>query len=313
MTFASPIFLLALLAVPLALLAYVLLRRRQRRYAVRFPALETLMAVMPKVPAWRRNLPVGLFLAAIAVLAIALARPEAEVDVPREQATILLVTDSSRSMLATDVEPSRLEVARDAARGFVDDLPDGVRIGVVGFSDTPHTIEAPSTDKDRARDAIDGLDADGGTGTGDALNVALGLAGEGVKPGGKSPSAIVLLSDGKQTVGRNSEEVAAAAKRAGVPIHTVALGTSEGVVETPAGVIAVPPDPELMKAIARASGGRSFVAEEQDELKAVYDQLGSRVATRKEEREISALFAAGGLILLLGAAGFGLRSAGRLP
>lgn len=314
MSFAAPLLLLLLLAIPAALAARWMLRRRARRYAVRFPALATLASAIPPVPAWRRELPLGLFCAALAALALAAARPEREVDVPLEQATIVLVSDASRSMLADDVEPSRMAAARAAAQLFLDQVPDGVRVGGVGFSDSPHTIEPPTTDHDEIRDFVDELEADGGTATGDALAVALGLLERGRRDAEDgAPGAIVLLSDGKHTLGRDPTEVARQARRARVPIYTVALGTDVGIVDTPAGPVAVPPDPETMRAIARASGGRAFVADEADELETVYEDLGSRVATRKETREVTALFAGGGLVLLIGALGLGLRGAGRLP
>ncbi len=312
MSFASPLFLAALVLVPLALGAQLLARRRARRYAVRFPGVATLAPLLPRVPSWRRQAPLALFLAALAAFALALARPHATVAVPREQASIVLVSDVSRSMLADDVEPSRLEASRDAAQRFVEELPDEARVGMVAFSTDPHTVEAPTDDHDKIAALIDALAADGGTATGDALDSALklvdGPAGE------RPPSAIVLLSDGETTTGRDPVEVAREAKRLKIPIHTFALGTSEGVIQTPDGaLIPVPPDPETMRRIAELSGGRSFAVEDGEDLTGLYRDLGSRVATEKEEREITAAFAAGGALLLIGAAGFGVRATARLP
>ena len=312
MSFASPLFLAALVLVPLALGAQLLARRRARRYAVRFPGVATLAPLLPRVPSWRRQAPLALFLAALAAFALALARPHATVAVPREQASIVLVSDVSRSMLADDVEPSRLEASRDAAQRFLEELPDEARVGMVAFSTDPHTVEAPTDDHDKIAALIDALAADGGTATGDALDSALklvdGPAGE------RPPSAIVLLSDGETTTGRDPVEVAREAKRLKIPIHTFALGTSEGVIQTPDGaLIPVPPDPETMRRIAELSGGRSFAVEDGEDLTGLYRDLGSRVATEKEEREITAAFAAGGALLLIGAAGFGVRATARLP
>ncbi len=142
MSFASPLFLLTLLVIPLALLVYSFARKRRRRYAVRFPGVSTLAAIAPRASQWRRRVPLALFLAALAALSVASARPNREVEVPREQATIVLVTDVSRSMLADDVTPSRLDAARNAARRFVDELPQGIKVGVVAFAEAPHTIDA---------------------------------------------------------------------------------------------------------------------------------------------------------------------------
>jgi Ca-activated chloride channel homolog len=311
-SFASPLFLGALVLVPLGLGAHLLARRRARRYAVRFPGVATLAPLLPRVPSWRRQAPLALFLAALAAFALAMARPHATVAVPREQASIVLVTDVSRSMLAEDVEPSRLEAARDAAQKFLEEVPDEARVGAVAFSSDPHTVEAPTDDHDKIANLIDALSADGGTATGDALDAALQLVDA---PGGqRPPAAIVLLSDGETTTGRDPIEIAREAKRLKVPIHTFALGSSGGVIRTPDGaLIPVPPDPETMRRIADTSGGRSFAVEDADDLAGLYRDLGSRVATEKEEREITAAFAAGGALLLVGAAAFGVRATARLP
>jgi Ca-activated chloride channel homolog len=311
-SFASPLFLLALVVVPLALGAHLLARRRARRYAVRFPGVATLAPLLPRVPSWRRQAPLALFLAALAALALAMARPHATVAVPREQASIVLVTDVSRSMLAEDVEPSRLEAARDAAQKFLEEVPDEARVGAVAFSTDPHTVEPPTDDHEKIADLIDVLSADGGTAAGDALDAALELVDA---PGRqRPPAAIVLLSDGETTTGRDPIEIAREAKRQKIPIHTFALGSSGGVIRSPDGaLIPVPPDPETMRRIAELSGGRSFAVEDADDLAGLYRELGSRVATEKEQREITAAFAAGGALLLVAAAAFGVRATARLP
>lgn len=312
MSFASPLFLAALVLVPLALGAQLLARRRTRRYAVRFPGVATLAPLLPRVPSWRRQAPLALFLAALTAFSVALARPHATVAVPREQASIVLVTDVSRSMLAEDVQPSRLEAARDAAQRFLDEVPDEARVGAVAFSTEPHTVEAPTDDHSEIASLIDGLAADGGTATGDALEAALKLVdGPADK---RPPAAIVLLSDGETTTGRDPVEVAREARRLKIPIHTFALGTRDGVIRSPDGsLIPVPPDPETMRRIAELSGGRSFAVEDAEDLAGLYRKLGSRVATKKEKREITAAFAGGGALLLMGAAAFGVRATARLP
>jgi Ca-activated chloride channel family protein len=312
-SFASPAFLAALALVPLVLAAHVVARRRARRYAVRFPAVATLAPLLPRVSSWRRRLPLALFLAALTALSLALARPQATVAVPQEQASIVLVTDVSRSMLAEDVRPSRLEAARSAAQRFVDEVPDAARVGAVAFSSDPHTLEPPSDDRDKVRELIDSLSADGGTATGDALAAALDMVDDG--PAAKRPpAAILLLSDGETTTGRDPTEVARAARRLRIPIHTVALGTRGATIETPTGaIVPVPPDPETMRRIAQLSGGRAFQAEDADDLARIYEGLGSRVASKKEQREITVAFAASGGLLLAAAAALGLRATARLP
>jgi Ca-activated chloride channel homolog len=311
-SFASPAFLAALAIVPLALLAHTLSRRRARRYAVRYPGVATLAPLLPRVSSWRRLLPLTLFLASLAVLAVALARPHATVAVPREQASIVLVTDVSRSMLAEDVDPSRLEAARAAAQRFLEEVPDEARVGAVAFSTDPHTVEPPTDDRGQIEDLIDALSADGGTAAGDALAAALGLVDGPAED--RPPAAILLLSDGETTTGRDPLPVARQAGRMGIPIHTVALGTRTATITTPDGsLIPVPPDPEAMRRIAELSGGRAFEVDDADELGGLYEDLGSRVATEDEEREITGAFAAGGIVLLMAAAALGTRSTARLP
>jgi Ca-activated chloride channel family protein len=312
-SFASPAFLAALALVPLVLLGHAAARRRARRYAVRFPGVATLSPLLPRVSTWRRRLPLALFLASLAALSLALARPHATVAVPREQASVVLVTDVSRSMMAEDVEPSRLDAAREAARRFLDEVPDEARVGAVAFSTEPHTVEPPTDDRSKVEDVLDSLNADGGTATGDALATALDLVDDGPRSK-RPPAAIVLLSDGETTTGRDPVEVARGARRLRIPIHTVALGTEDGTIRTPeGGVIPVQPDPETMREIANASGGRAFEAPTPDDVSHIYETLGSRVATKNEQREITVAFAAGGGLLLAAAAAFGLRTTARLP
>ena len=312
MSFASPAFLAALALVPLALAAHVLVRRRARRYAVRYPAVATLAPLLPNASTWRRRLPLALFLASLAALTLALARPHRTVAVPREQASIVLVTDVSRSMLAEDVDPNRLEAARSAALRFLEEVPREARVGLVAFSTDPHTIEEPTDERDEIQALVDGLSADGGTAAGDALAAALGMVDGPAED--RPPAAILLLSDGKNTTGRDPIPVARQARRAGVPIHTVALGTRSATIVTPDGsLLPVPPDPETMRRIAELSGGRAFEVDDADELGGLYEDLGSRVATETEKREITVAFAAGGILLLLAAAAFGVRATARLP
>jgi Ca-activated chloride channel homolog len=315
MSFASPVALAALALIPLAVAWHVTRQRRASRYAVRFTGTDTLAGLLPQPAAWRRLLPPALFLAALAALLIAVARPQATVAVPVERATVVLVTDASRSMLAEDVDPSRIDAVKRAANSFIDQVPDELRVGSVAFAEVPHSLEPPTTDHDAIRDAIDAIEADGGTGTGDALVAALRMArGNSDDEENRPPAAIVLLSDGKATRGRDPVGVAREARRAGVPIYTVALGTEEGVVPGPSlGGLPVPPDPETMRQIARVSGGRAFVVEDAERLDSIYEDLGSRVGTKSEKRELTGAFAGGGLALLLAATAFGLRFSGRLP
>jgi len=311
MSFEAPGFLLALLVVPAIAAALAYSRRRSRRYAVRFPGVPALAAIVPAASNVRRYLPLGLFLLALTAAATALARPQASVDVPVERASVVLVMDASRSMQATDVQPTRLDAARSAGKRFLTRVPEQMRVGRVGFSDSPQTIQALTYDHREVRAALDSLAADGGTATGDGLSAALGLFERKNRRG--PPAAIVLLSDGKATAGRDPIEVAQEAKRLGVPIFTVALGTEEGVIPGGFGGQPVPPDPETMRAIARESGGKAFEVQDSGELGSIYSKLGSSIGTKKEHRQITAAFAAGGLVFLMGAVMLSLRWSGRLP
>ncbi len=312
MSFQSPLFLLGLLVVPLALAALALARRRADRYVIRFPATSTVAAVLPGTGRLRRVLPTALLCLALAGLAIALARPEATVAVPNERASVMLVTDTSGSMNATDVEPSRMDAARAAGERFLEEVPEQLQVGLVGYADGTHTVLRPSAEHEQVRAALDGLRAEGGTATGEALAGAIDAFGRrGEDP---PPAAIVLISDGANTSGRDPVEVAREARAAGIPVSTVALGTADGTLELPDGrTQAVPPDPESLREIAETSGGRAFTAEDAGALEEVYEDLGSRIGTREETREITAGFAGASVLLLVAALGAALRWRGRLP
>jgi Ca-activated chloride channel family protein len=234
--------------------------------------------------------------------------------VPVEKASVVLVTDESGSMQADDVAPSRLEAARSAARSFLSAAPSQLQIGFAGFSTSVEANLTPTTDRAPVKTAIDALTADGGTATGDALTTALDqLAARKGTDGKTAPAAIVLLSDGARTVGSDPLVAAARAKRLGIPVYTVALGTDSGTVSVGDGqVISVPPDPDTLARIAATSGGRAYSAGDADTLDGVYRTLGSKIGTRAEKKEITVAFVAGGLVLLLGGLGTGVRNRGLL-
>ena len=310
MTFASPAFLAALVLLPLGLVAYLTAERRRRRAAEAFAAPAVAVSAVPRRPGWRRHAPLALCALAAAGLIIALARPQASVAVPVEQATIVLATDHSGSMQATDVRPSRLVAARGAGEDFLDSVPDDVRVGAVAFNQRARAVQSPTTDRGEVRRALrDALRPSGGTATGEALAAALDMARRPAGQGGRRPpAAIVLLSNGASTSGRDPVGVADQARRLRVPIYTVALGTSQGTITTPDGTTErVPPDPRTLGQIAQRSGGRAFAAADAARLGEVYQRLGSRLATRQERREVTAAFAAGALLLLLGGAALSLR------
>jgi len=358
MTFADPILLLGLLIVPAGLVLYRLIQRRRSRYAVRFTNVDLLGNLVSRTPAWRRHVPPAFYLVAMAALVLALARPSMAVQIPREEATIILTLDVSGSMMATDVSPTRLAAAQQAANTFVDQLPAGIKVGVVAFSTAPRVVITPTVDRAAVHQAIADLQARGGTALGDAITTSLEAAGldpasvstdpaatpsaspdpsasadpsAGVSaapstgasdsPGASEAPVIatVLLSDGKNSTG-DMEPIPAAEQAAalGVPIYTIALGTADGVVTVPDDrgelhTLNVPPDTETLAAIAETTGGRAFEAPTAQDLAQIYASLGSRIGYTTEEREVTQWFAAAGLLLVLGGAGFAAHWFNRFP
>jgi Ca-activated chloride channel family protein len=315
-TFAHPAFLAGLLLVPLAIFALIARRRRRKRYAVRFTGVGTLkMAAAGGVPAWRSYVPAALALASLAALVFALAKPQRTVAVPTGKGNVMLVTDHSLSMQATDVQPSRLAAAKSAAHAFVGRLPKSIGVGIVAYSNAPDAVRPPDTDHSQALQVIDAEEADGATATGDALQVALdALAPAGSKTK-RLPSSILLLSDGRTTTGRDPVEVARIAKSLKIPIYTVSVGTEDALIPNPGfgPPLPVPPDPDTLRRIAQASGGRAYAAEDENQLSSIYKNLGSQLGTKKVKREATNAFAIGAVALLLAAAAGSLRWSGRLP
>lgn len=314
MSFAAPVWLAALALIPLALAASIAARRRARRYAVRFPAVATLALAAGAGRSWRRHLPSAFVIAAIAALALALARPHVSYSAAIDQASVMLVTDHSGSMAANDVQPTRLAAAERAADTFIDRMPAKALVGAVAFSDSPDAVQAPQTNHGAARAIIDAQSPSGATDTGDALALALQLLhGSNAK---HPPSAIILLSDGAANAGVDVATVAREAAREKIPIDTVALGTPNGTLPSPdpfSPPLAVPPDPQLMQEIAQLSGGRSFNAQNADELSSIYKQLADRLGTVTRKREVTVELAIGGLAFLLLAGATSTRWSGRLP
>jgi Ca-activated chloride channel family protein len=298
--FASPLWLLSLLAVAGAALAYAIVQRRPGRYPIRHPALATLARAAQSAGArarWRSHLPSALLLAALAVLGVALARPRETYRVPVGRGSIMLVIDHSGSMAAQDVQPDRLAAAQRAANQFIDRLPSSVKVGVIGFGATPDSVQAPTPDHAIARGTIAEQAPGGSTATGAALTLALQLLHGADRR--HPPAAIVLLSDGAANAGVDPVTVARQARAEHIPIYTIALGTPGGQLLIPGyGVEPVPPDPQLMEAIARASGGRAFDAQDAGTLSRVYRDLGDQLGSVPRKRDITLDFALAGLGLL---------------
>jgi Ca-activated chloride channel family protein len=344
MSFAWPLGLLGLLVIPLGVAAYWLVQRRRAKYAVRFTNLDLLANVVEQEPQWRRHLPAALYLVALAALAIALARPETTLSVPKEQATVVLVMDVSGSMNATDVEPTRLLAAEASAQSLVDNLPEEFQVALISFSNGVQTLVPPTKDREAVKQALELLRATGGTAMGDAILQAVDLVkpaqgtdlpGTPAVPRNTSPTpraappqqsasdghpaVIVLLSDGANSAGRTDPlDAANEALARGVPVFTVALGTQAGVVDVTDQLgrrrrIAVPPDEETLQQVAEITEGRFFAAPSAEDLQAVYDDLGSKIGYEDKEREITVAFAAAAAVLVLAAGGFSLLWFNRFP
>jgi Ca-activated chloride channel family protein len=330
MKFDYPAALLVLAFVPLTALIYLAAQRRRRRFAVRFTNVDLLADVVTETPSWRRHIPPLLFLLALAALAIAVARPFETLNVAKRKATVMLVTDTSGSMQATDVKPTRLDAARSAAKGFVDQTPSKVDLGVITFNGSAQLLVPPTGDRGQVKQAFDEVRASGGTAIGSAIQSALTALAPVLKNNngndkGKAntkktapPASVVLLSDGYSTTGPPPLSAARQAKRLNVPVYTVALGTQNATVQVadPVGgfrTVQVPPDRQTLKQIATTTGAKFFATGDAGKLGEIYKSLGSRIGFKKERRELTAAFAAGGLALMMLGGAFSLLWFGRLP
>lgn len=313
MTFASPWVLAALAALPVMLVVYALRVRgtASRREAFAMPHM--LASVLPRRPRWRRHVPVVGMLIAAGALIVAAAKPQRSVAVEIERASIMLATDVSGSMQATDVDPDRLTAAKRAGHAFLESVPEKVNVGVMAFNQTPTVLQSPTPDRAAAAEAVDAMEISGGTATGEAVLAALrSLENAPGAQRGTPPAAIVLLSDGESTRGADPVDAARQAADAGVPIYTVALGTPEGTIETGGRIEQVPPDPETLAAMAEASDGEFFEIADASRLDQVYERLGSELSRVTRQRQVTAWFAGGGLLMLVASGGMSLRWFGRL-
>jgi Ca-activated chloride channel family protein len=307
-SFQSPVALLGLLAIPLLVVVYVLAARGQRRAAGRFTNPALVPNLVPSAPRWRRYVPFVLALAALTLLVVGIARPHIVRSVTRDEATIVLAIDTSRSMSATDVRPSRFDAAHAAAQEFLDTVPESYRVGIVSFSTAASTVLTPTTDRDAAKVALGELRLGSGTAIGNAIARSVELASTGEQrptTGQASPAAVLLLSDGAQTAGGvTPDDAVKEARKLGVPVSTVALGTRDAAVQVPlpGGLkqrVVVAPDADALKQIAKDTGGTFAEAPSAEKLKEVYRSLGTRLAKDPKRVEVTSAFAAGGAILLL--------------
>jgi Ca-activated chloride channel family protein len=343
-TFDAPLWLLAAIAVPVLFGVQWLVQRRRMRYAISYTNTSVLASVATQ-PSWRRSVPLALFAAAFLVLSLGMAKPQAQVAVPRDEATIILAVDVSGSMQSKDVSPSRMKAAKDAAASFISKLPERFRIALVSFSDVANVLAQPTTDRSSTQEALASLQAEGGTAMGEALIQSIELVQEdrdrlalptpsmtpspgatGSPEATPSPapderervSAVLLLSDGYNTTGVSPLTAAVQARDLGIPVYSIALGTPEGVVtvEDQFGnqrVLPVPPDYRTLQSIATTTDGDYFEAPTDEELQAVYASLGERIGYTTRPDEVTYAFAGAGAILLLLAAATSMLWRSRFP
>lgn len=316
--FVAPWWFLLLIAVALLTGGYVVAQRIRRKRVLRFTNLELLERVAPKRERWSRHVPAAFLLAALALLTVALAGPTSEQRVPRNRATVMLVVDVSLSMKATDVKPSRLEAAQVAAKSFAEGLTPGINLGLISFAGSATVLVAPTTDRAAVTQSIDGLKLAQSTATGDALVAAMAsIDSFGKVVGGAEgppPARIVLMTDGKETVGtRKAFDAAEDAKKAGIPISTISFGTEDGVVDIEGRQQSVPVDDDSMKEIAKLSGGEFFKAASAEELRRVYDTLGEQIGYEKKQADASKPWLLLGTITAMFAAAAALVFGQRLP
>lgn len=347
LTFLWPEFLWLLAVVPLLVLGYWALLRRRRKLAVRYASLSMVRDAMGAAQRARRHLPPVLFLIALALMIVAIARPQAVLLLPSQHDTIILAMDVSGSMRAADVEPNRLAAAQAAARAFVSDLPMFTRVGIVSFAGTAAVVQPPTRTKEDLIAAIDRFQLQRGTAVGAGILVSLKLiipevefdlrswnprvddrkappldraqkrgekeAFKPVPPGSFPSAAIILLTDGQATTGPDPIESARIASERGVRVYTVGIGTEKGeMIGAEGWSMRVRLDEKSLKQIADITQGEYFYAGTATDLKKVYQSLNSKLVFERRQTEITALFAAAAALFAIAAAALSMLWFGRI-
>ena len=322
--FATPWWFLLLIVVAGVTAGYIVVQRLRRKRTMRFSNLELLDSVAPKRQGWPRHVPAALLIVSLILLTFSLAGPTAEQKVPRNRATVMLVIDVSLSMESTDVAPTRLKAAQDAARSFAEGLTPGVNLGLISFAGTATVLVAPTTERAGVVKSIDNLKLAQSTATGEGIFAALqSIEGFSSVVGGAEgppPARVVLMTDGKQTVPtddpydpRGAYTAAQEAKKQQVPVSSISFGTSHGTVDIEGKEVPVEVDDDSMEEIARLSGGEFYKAATAEELKRVYASLGEQIGYETKDADASRPWVMLGTIALIGAAGSSLLIGQRLP
>jgi Ca-activated chloride channel family protein len=305
-TFDRPLILVALVVVPVLVVLWALNERRRREGAARFASLALIPNLVDRVPGRLRLVPLVLLLLGLTALIVGAAKPHTRLTVPRKEATVVLAVDISRSMGAKDVRPSRLAAAESAADGFLHEIPSTYSVGLVPFGSRAYVAVPPNRDRAVVEQGLADLRTGEGTAIGDAVLLAAQLGqrqreSDGLVP----PTSVLVISDGARDGGRTKPEVAAArAKALHVPVSTVLIGTQNGQVTAKlvggyTEHIRVPPSPGTLQLIARRTGGTFYRARDPKALAGVYHKLATRVGHTTEDRQVSDLFGAGAIVLLL--------------
>ena len=299
MTFQNPIALLALLLVPALLGLYWLAQRRRQRYAVRFTNLALLGQVAPRRPGARRHIPAALLLVALAGLLVSFAGPHARFSVPKDRASVMMVIDVSGSMSVADIQPSRIEAAKQAAQSLVNSLPSGASIGLVAFSSRADLLTPLGTDRQQLLPAISSLTPGGGTALGDGLMLALDqLEAASSQSSQPTPSLIVLLTDGAANRGVPPDQAGARAAQDHIAIEAVGIGSRNGGGQVQ-GVDVGPVDEQALQALANQTSGHYYFASDAGNLSKIYASLGSRFGFKLENVDLTIPVAAFGTAILV--------------
>jgi Ca-activated chloride channel family protein len=318
-TFLEPERLWFLLLVPALVALYVVLQRRRSQYAVRFTNLSLLDTVAPRRVNWRQHVAVLLALLTLAGAVVLFARPSGLAKVPRQTSvTVVLTMDISLSMEARDVTPDRISAAKQTAKEFLGNLPADYKVALVSFARYARVVVAPTTNHSAVNNAIDSLKLQEYTATGEGIYTALDVVkqsiGESPKsPGNKLPAMVVLISDGKRTVGRSQVRAAQAAKAQGVPIYTVALGTPGGVIVNRGQQILVPVETGELRQISAISGGKSYVASSPGDLLNAYKDVDGRLIYETERTDVTSRYVGWLVLMSLISTAAGLFVASRWP
>jgi Ca-activated chloride channel family protein len=316
MSFQSPWLLLGLLAIPLLVGFYITSQQRRRAYAVRFTNMALLNQVMGKGPGFRRHIPAILFIAGVAGLLLAMARPQATIRIPKDQANVVLAVDVSGSMAATDVQPTRIEAAINAGRTLIDKLPGNAQVALVIFNSQAQVVVPLTQDKGSVKDALGTLAPGGGTAIGSAIQVAVAQLANIVDPTNKSakqpPAMVVLLTDGTSNTGIDPQTAAAEAKQAGIPVEAIGIGQRNQTTLL-GGRLVDGVDEQALQAIASTTGGHYYFAADESQLNKIYSDLGSRIGWVTSKLDLTIPILAFGTIILVIGGLFSLRWFRLLP